>query len=261
MREIESILDGQSISKDKYIVIRCDGKGFSKKIEEANIKVPFDKDFHDRMVKAAMQTVRTIFDRGFAYTFSDEVSFVLPKEVFTKYGRRIEKLVSLAAGAMSGFGSIEFHYLDIIPTIFDGKIFEFSNIDEVMNYLSLRKTNCIRNFTFSVARHHYMKQGLKSDKVAKKLNGIKLKDLIEHLLKAGVDIYKLPVWQREGTIIYYEPYDKVVKKGSIGARSTETVLRRRLKTMKPQEFGAEVRKFLERGGFIKKGVDDKYEAC
>jgi len=28
-----------------------------------------------------------------------------------------------------------------------------------------------------------------------------------------------------------------------------------------EEFGAEVRKFLEKGGFIKKGKDGKYEAC
>lgn len=236
MQEAESILEGQSISDDKFIVIRCDGKGFSKAIAKANIKLPFDKDFHERMVKTAQRTLETIFGRGFVYTYSDEISFILPKKSFDKYGRRTEKLISLAAGAVSGIGSIEFYYLDIAPTIFDAKIFEFNTVDELMEYLSNRKTNCLRNFVFSVARKHYMYQGIKANQVAKNLNGIKLNTLIERLLKEKVDIYKLPVWQREGTIIYYEQYEKAFKRGAFGTRKMETITRRRLKTLKPLKF-------------------------
>lgn len=236
MQEAESILEGQSISDDKFIVIRCDGKGFSKAIAKAHIKLPFDKDFHERMTNTAQKTLEIIFGRGFAYTYSDEISFVLPKKIFDRYGRRTEKLLTLAAGAASGIGSLEFYYLDISPTIFDAKIFEFNTVEEVMEYLSNRKTNCLRNFVFSVARKHYMDLGKTPAQVAKDLNGVKLNTLIERLLKEKIDIYKLPIWQREGVIIYYEPYEKAVKRGAFGTRKMTSVTRRRVKTLKPLRF-------------------------
>jgi len=236
MYDIKSILEDQKISDQKFIVIRCDGKGFSKAIAKADIKLPYDRDFHKRMVTTAQKVLDSLFGCGFVYTFSDEISFILPKENFTKYGRRVEKLLSLAAGAVSGIGSLEFYYLDLAPTIFDAKIFEFSDITDTMEYLNGRKTNCLRNFVFSIARNYYMRKGQSANKVAKTLNGIKLKALIEKLLGEGVDIYKLPVWQREGTLIYYEPYEKHIKQGSFGTRLDVVVSRRRLKNLKPLKF-------------------------
>jgi len=236
MQNIESILERDIISEDDFIVIRCDGKGFSKAIARAGIKLPYDKDFHKIMVTTTEKVLRMLFDKGFAYTFSDEVSFILPKENFVKYGRRIEKLLSLTAGAFSGIGSMEFNYLDLSPTIFDAKIFAFNNISDVMEYLNQRKTNCLRNFVFSVARDYYMKKGMNPNQIAKDVAGVKLKGLIERLLKENFDIYKLPIWQREGTIVFYESYMKKVKRGPIGSRQVEDIERRRLKNTKPLKF-------------------------
>lgn len=236
MQNIESILEKEVISDDEYIIIRCDGKGMSKAIAKANIELPFDKDFHKRMVRTAERVLITLFTKGFVYTFSDEISFILPKENFVKYGRRIEKLLSLTAGAVSAIGTMELNYLDLAPAIFDAKIFSLKNISDVMEYLNQRKTNCLRNFVFSVARNYYVRKGINPSKIAKDLSGVKLNALIEQLLKENLDIYKLPFWQREGTMIFYESYMKKIKIGSIGARTVEEVDRRRIKNSKPLKF-------------------------
>ena len=54
----------------------------SKSISKSNIQLPFDKDFHKRMVRTAEKVLASLFTKGFVYTFSDEMSFILPKENF-----------------------------------------------------------------------------------------------------------------------------------------------------------------------------------
>ncbi len=203
LREVkESLLSNEKIEKDMYIIIRCDGRSFTKFKKKGNLKT-FDKDFHKKMVKISEKALLNLFNNsGFAYTISDEISFVLPKE-FELYNRRVEKLISLAAGYLSGEGSLEFYELGFEPAVFDAKIFVFKTIEGVLEYLDERKNSGFRNFVCSITREHYMKKGMTSSQAAKKMNGMTTRKQIELLLGVKKDIYKMNGWKREGEMIHF----------------------------------------------------------
>lgn len=213
MEKIASLLGDMIISKDKYIVIRCDGRGFGKAIEKSDLQKPYDKDFYKKMVNIATVTLTDLFQCGFAFIFSDEISFVLPKEKFVLYNRRVEKLLSVVSGYISGVGSLELYELDLAPVAFDAKIFEFEKTEDVLSYLNERKNVCFCNFVFAIYRKFQMKRGDKSVQIARESNGVELRQLIEKMRAEGTDIYYLPFWQRDGSMIYFESTDtkKIVK--------------------------------------------------
>lgn len=243
MQEKKSMLDSVMAKKDSFIVIRCDGRGFSK-LKEADIfKKPYDAEVHKKIMKITASALKNLFRCGMAYVISDEISFVLPMS-FNMFNRRIEKLLSISAGYLSGEGSLEFYELNIDPISFDAKIFEFGNIDEVLEYLNERKNYGFRNFIYTLLRDQEMKAGKTSNEVAKETNGKSISNYIEKLLKDGIDIYKMQYWKREGELLYFAPYVKEVKVGSFGARTKTQIVRRKLITEKPLRFCSNDRNIL-----------------
>jgi len=231
----KSILDKMMVKKDSFIIIRCDGRGFGKLKDSGVFKKPYDKDFHDKLLKISSQALSDLFRDGMAYIISDEISFILPKE-FCLFNRKIEKLLSVTAGYLSGEGSLEFYELGIDPVSFDAKIFEFDTIDEVLEYLDERKNYGFRNFVFTLLRDYEMKSGKSATMVAKEANGRPISQQIDVLIKAGIDIYKMQYWKREGELLYFEPFIREIKVGSFGTRTKETVVRRKMIKDKPLRF-------------------------
>ena len=61
-----------------FIVIRVDGRLFSR-LTERLVEKPFDRTFHEWMIKAA-EGLLTTLQAVYAYTESDEISVLLPRE-------------------------------------------------------------------------------------------------------------------------------------------------------------------------------------
>ena len=53
--------------------------------------------------------------------------------------------------------------------------------------------------------------GHKPLEVAKMLRGLKTQDIHETLFRHGINLAETPLWQRRGTLIYREPYQKQVE--------------------------------------------------
>lgn len=79
-------------------IIRLDGRGFSRKTADRFSK-PFDPRFRDLMVSAAADLL-TELQGVYAYTMSDEISLLLPRD-WPLFDRRVEKVVSISAGIAS----------------------------------------------------------------------------------------------------------------------------------------------------------------
>src|SRR5437660_497977 len=79
-------------------VIRVDGKGFSK-FTAGRYEKPFDERFSRCMVTAA-EALLVHLGGVYAYTESDEISVLLPRE-WDLYDREVEKAVSVSAGIAS----------------------------------------------------------------------------------------------------------------------------------------------------------------
>src|SRR3712207_255199 len=81
-----------------WVVLRLDGHGFSRFTQE-RFEKPFDVRLHACMVETA-RAVLEAFQGIYAYTESDEISLLLPRD-WDLYDRELEKSVSLSAGLAS----------------------------------------------------------------------------------------------------------------------------------------------------------------
>jgi tRNA(His) guanylyltransferase len=76
-----------------WIVVRIDGRGFSKLCKKYNLEKPNDKRALDLMNAAATEVVRSLVDVVLAYGQSDEYSFVFHKST-SLFERRAAKLAT-----------------------------------------------------------------------------------------------------------------------------------------------------------------------
>ena len=90
---------GISIIPNSFFAIRVDGRSFHTEVKKMKMERPFDRKLRTAINKS-IKNVMKDFGCLFAYTESDEVTFLFPKESRI-FDRRLEKLVSLVASKMS----------------------------------------------------------------------------------------------------------------------------------------------------------------
>lgn len=237
MRKFEWIGEAR-VPEDAYIILRIDGKGFSKFTERAKFDKPFDWDLHNLMLESA-KSVLTTFEGVYAYTESDEISVLLPKE-FNLYNREVAKLVSISAALASSAFTAQFiescmlnfkereGFMSLGPIAFDSRIWCSEQKERVMDYFNWRmadaKRCALNSATYWALRNAGNSKGKATSLMSKATNDWK-KEVYK--AKEGVDFDSLPMWQRLGTGIYNETY---YKKGFNPKTNEETlVTRRRLK--------------------------------
>lgn len=159
MKDAESVYDLQ-IPGDKFIVLRADGRSFSK--FTSDFAKPFDPRMSSAMLAAAIEMNDTML--GFmGYVQSDEITVVLkPKRnkadtgfIDHIFNGRIQKLISLAASsATRAFNENIGTYSNKRP-LFDCRIQAFDTIDEATNCVFWRILDCKRNAVSAVYRYTY----------------------------------------------------------------------------------------------------------
>lgn len=199
----------------KYIIVRVDGRGFTN-MTKTKCDKPFDEDFWVAMCF----TISEIMDNSgfniiYAYTQSDEASFVIhPKD--STFGRRLTKISSVFAGTMSGLFSCEFG----TPVAFDGRAAPYTK-DEARNYLLWRRSDAIRNALNTTCYWTVRKGGysiplndatlISAKRATKKLFGLGYEEKLQ-LLKDeyGIDyLNDVSQFEREGVGTYWKPITRV----------------------------------------------------
>lgn len=89
---------GLTVLRGAWIVIRVDGRSFSKFTAE-HFDKPFDASFSQHMTATAAALLEEL-NGLYAYTESDEISVLLPRSC-EMFGRSVKKLVSVSAGIAS----------------------------------------------------------------------------------------------------------------------------------------------------------------
>lgn len=135
-------------------VVRMDGKGFSH-FSRKYLKQPFD----DRFSKAMVETARSICRDSdvpveFAYTQSDEISLVLSHEF---YGNKIAKITSTTAALATGYFRDEMRKagLDTKMAIFDSRVFNLKDREELDEYLAWRRGDARKNSIGMLSHSHF----------------------------------------------------------------------------------------------------------
>ena len=175
------------LSGGSYVLIMIDGHNFSKKVKKT-FDFPFDKKFMEYMDKTAIRICKEFSGIKFAYTQSDEISFLMTdftshdKQSEPAYGYRMCKLQSLIAAEATGyfnllvledFGKDKFKFG---PFTFDCKVWQVPRRGDVNGWFVYRQNDCIRNSVNQVAQSvysHHQLQGLKTDQVLDKLKSEK----------------------------------------------------------------------------------------
>lgn len=174
------------------LVVRADGRGFKKVLEES--KKPYDIDFARSMVGV----VESFFlDFGptpaLAFTFSDEISLVFLEAPFAG---RVEKIDSLVAGFLSAALSLNLRR----PVSMDCRTIPLCQA-EICEYLAERQYETWRNHIFSYGFYMLREDGLNGTQAMEKLRGLKESEIHELVFQRGINLTKTPVWERRGVMV------------------------------------------------------------
>lgn len=153
---------------NSWIVVRIDGKGFSRFSEIHNFDKPNDKRALDLMTRAAVCVMEEFRDISIAYGESDEYSFVFRKDT-TVFNRRMDRLMSIVNSLFTSAYVLNwneyFAYTKLLhPPSFDARIVIYPSEGNIRDYLSWRQAdthiNNLYNTTFwaLVLKSKYTKQ-------------------------------------------------------------------------------------------------------
>lgn len=213
MKECE-IFSNLKVPCGSKIVVRIDGRKFSRLSHDFKFEKPFDMNFAKVMVNTSIDFFKE-FNPQFIYIFSDEINILLSDIPF---GGRIEKLNSVFASFMAGSftKSLLSNETSIQrPISFDSRIIPLSPA-LVVEYFKERQNeawrNCINGYAYWTLRTEYSKE-----EAMYILKNKKSSDLHDILFERGINLAELPSWQRRGMGIYkkeviVEGYNPVEKK-------------------------------------------------
>ena len=152
------------LPKKSYVMCACDGKNFSRLIKNKYEK-PFDDKFINMMNEVAIYVCKNVQGCKFAYTQSDEITFVLTdfenEETSAYFDYRLCKMLSIIPSlATAKFNQlVTLNLLDtpcstedmkqIIKHMslaqFDCKVWNTDNFNDVFAYFLWRQIDCVRN--------------------------------------------------------------------------------------------------------------------
>jgi tRNA(His) 5'-end guanylyltransferase len=184
-----------------WAVLRLDGRGFTR-FTGQRFEKPFDPKFHELMV----QTARVLFEElqaVYAYTESDEISLLFRPDL-DLFDRELEKVVSVSAG----IASAAFTHAGGVPAHFDSRVWLGARKSLVVDYFRWRMTDATRCALNGWCYWTLRKAGRSVGEATAALKGQPPRAKHELLFQSGINFNDLPAWQRRGTGLYWESYQK-----------------------------------------------------
>jgi len=186
------------------VIVRVDGKGFSKWTKKVGCKKPFDHDLSRGMSYAMVKTAENIEGCVFGFTQSDEITFILKNDQSLEstpwFGNRVQKMASVIASMVSAhFGS------NMVPppvAYFDARIFIVPSCQEAINCLIWRQQDATKNSISSACYYEVAnKTGKKTAR--KKMHGLNQKQQQELLFQeTKINWNNYPTKFKRGTGCY-----------------------------------------------------------
>jgi tRNA(His) guanylyltransferase len=212
---VRSFEQWDPLPPSNWIVIRVDGRGFTKLCKKYDFEKPNDRRALDLMNAAAREVMRSFVDIILAYGQSDEYSFVF-HESTTLFERRAAKLATSIATAFTAEYCMQ--WPDFLPNkqlerpypTFDGRCVCYPKRKILRDYLSWRQADChINNLYNTTFWTMVLKGGMSATDAELALKGTVSSDKNEMLFsRFGVNYNNEPQLYRKGTVVY-RSYDNV----------------------------------------------------
>ncbi|HJJ56563.1 MAG TPA: tRNA 5'-guanylyltransferase [Methanocorpusculum sp.] len=178
-------------------ILRLDGRSFHNWSKNVGYLKPYDKTLFNAMTETAKALIANSgLNASFAYTFSDEINIYINSDPF---GRRIEKLDSIAAGYTSSVFTLLSH--SPVPVAFDSRVIPIEST-QIPSYFAWRQKEAWKNHVNGYAYKILIDSGLSNVDAQQKLNGLKINEIHELTYSHGLNLANTPTWQRRGTAIY-----------------------------------------------------------
>lgn len=211
MRVYETSTD-HCVLPGMYIVIRLDGKGFTKMTKNLGFEKPFDDRFHDMMVSITQNLVEhTGFSFLYGYTESDEISLLLAPEDIT-FGRKERKLISVLAGYASAFATeymVTSSNIDRGILVFDARVSQLPTKQKVVDYFRWRHQDSYRNALNGYCHWKLVQSGKTSRQATKILEGKGASFKNELLFtEFNINFNDTPRWHRRGSGVYWKSVER-----------------------------------------------------
>ncbi len=222
-----------------WAVLRVDGRGFTR-FTETRFEKPFDERFHGLMLGAAEALVEGL-GGIYAYTESDEISLLLPRD-WDLFDRELEKAVSLAAG----IASAAFTHGCGEPAHFDGRVWLGADEEATLDYFRWRQADAGRCALNGWCYWTLRKEGASVAEATRELERKPVDWKNELLFARGINFAQLPSWQRRGSGVRFESFQKPGVNPKTGEETVAT--RRRLTVDRElpmrEEYDAYLRRLL-----------------
>ena len=247
---VKSFENKNDLLKNTYIVIRIDGKGFTKFTDAHQYKKPNEIKGIRIMVLAAISVMESFPEIFLAYGQSDEFSFAFKKNA-KLYNRRHEKILT---NVVSQFTSaFVFNWSKVFvngpelkyPPCFDGRVVLYPSFQNLKDYFSWRYVDCHINDLYNTTFWALVQEGkISKDEAHQKLKGTLSNDKNEILFSQFN--------------INYNNQPEVYKKGSLIIRVKKPASIRPPKQTENKENEEEVKKKIEE---INKKNEEFLEKC
>jgi tRNA(His) guanylyltransferase len=200
MRELECY-HSMRFLPGTWVVLRLDGRGFTK-FTGPRFEKPFDARFHGWMVQAS-QVLLEELQALYAYTESDEISLLFPR-AWDLFDRELEKAVSISAGIASTAFSLGCGE----RATFDSRAWLGAEDAQVVDYFRWRQADATRCALNGWCYWTLRKEGKDVTDTTRELEGKGVDFKNELLFQRGINFNDLPAWQRRGTGLYWERYER-----------------------------------------------------
>ncbi|KAF5024173.1 hypothetical protein F66182_3762 [Fusarium sp. NRRL 66182] len=192
-----------------WIVIRIDGRGFTKMCAKYGFEKPNDRGALDLMNAAAKVVVTEIPEITIAYGVSDEYSFVFHK-ASTLFERRASKLVSTVVSTFTAnyvySWSTYFPNNPLSPPLpsFDGRAVCYPSVQNLRDYMSWRQADCHINNLYNTSFWSLIQLGGVDNKEAERiLAGTLAADKNEILFsRFSINYNNEPEMFKKGSVIF-----------------------------------------------------------
>lgn len=203
LREFETAHD-HCVLPGIHIAARLDGRSFTRLTRQLHkFDAPYDVAFRDHMVETVKHLMECGFRVVYGYTQSDEISllFHFQEDLFS---RKIRKYNSILAGEASA----KFSLLLGDIACFDCRISQLPRPDDVVDYFRWRNEDANRNALNSHCYWVLRKDGMSVQEATSHLVGMSVANKNELLFRHEINFNDLPKWQKRGTGLYWEEYEK-----------------------------------------------------
>nr|POF17119.1 trna(his) guanylyltransferase [Quercus suber] len=219
-----------SLPLSNWIVVRVDGRGFTKLCQKYSFAKPNDQRALNLMNSVAREVVRQFVDVVLAYGQSDEYSFVFHEDC-ALFERRSSKLATSVATLFTAEYCMQWsafmdglHLERPFPT-FDGRCVAYPKRAILRDYLSWRQADChINNLYNTTFWNLILKGGLSAVDAERELKGSLAKDKNEMLFsRFQINYNAEPEVYRKGTVVYRAYGEEHASKLASVAGTTATV--------------------------------------